>query len=113
MTTPATRQDLQNALDRTKSSIMSSMLSRGDLQTVISAVRMGILQDMHGLHSENKASIRQAINHRDQITQRLAGLEQSLGRIEQLLSHIVTQQSRTSTRMESMKPDGAYLFQRI
>lgn len=113
MSTPATTQELQNALDRTRGVIMGNMITRSDIQSVVTSMRSGILQDLHALHAENKSTIHNAVNHRDQIMQRIAGLEHSVGRVEQLLGHMVSQQSRNTDRIQSMKPDGAYLFQRI
>lgn len=114
MNTSATRQDLQNALDRTRSSIMGSMLSRNDLQGVISQVRAGLLHDLHALHAENQVAMRQAVNARAQLMQRLGSLENSVARMEQLLNQLISQQSRTSTTIQRMQPvDSGYLFQRV
>lgn len=115
MNAPATRQDVQIAVDKTRSILMSSLLSRGDLQGIINQLRAGILQDLHSLHAENRASIKQGVVHRDQVMQRITNLEHAVGRVEQLLVQVVSQQSRTSNSIQHMKPidTSSYLYQRI
>lgn len=114
MIASATRQDLQNALDRTRSSIVSSMLSRNDLQSVINQVRAGLLQDLRALHSENQVAMKQAVAARAQVMQRLGSMEHYVARMEQLLNRVLAQQSQTSTTIQKMQPvDSGYLFQRI
>lgn len=114
MATPATSQEVQNALEKTRNSIMGSMLTRGDVQSIISSVRAGILQDLHSLHAENKASLHQAVNHRDQVMIRVSSLEHTVSRVEQLLAQMLSAQSKTSDRIQSSRNDNsAYLFQRI
>lgn len=114
MSSPATAQEVQNALEKCKGAIMGNMITRNDIQSVVTGMRAGILQDLYSLHAENKVSIRQAVNHRDQITQRISGLEHAFGRIEQALSILLTQQSRNNDRIQNMNSaNNAYTFQRI
>ena len=116
MVTTVTRQELQNALDRSRSVILGSMLTRNDLQSVINQVRSGLLQDTHVLHAENQATIRQSISARAQIMQRLSSIEARLGGIEQNLRSLTTQHSKTSDSLNRMQPtekNGGYMFQRV
>lgn len=114
MSTPATVQDIQNAIDKSKSVILSSMISRSDMQSVVNQVRMGLLQDLHALHAENKVAMNQAVNARSQVMQRLGGVEAGLVRLEQNMQQIMSQQSKTSSQLGKMQPaDAGYLFQRI
>lgn len=114
MNSPATRQELQNALDRTRSSIMSSMMSKGDLQTVAGQIRAGILNDLNSLHAENQMAMKQAVNGRAQLMQRMGAVETSLARIEQALHALMIEHSKTSMTVGKMQTDnGGYLFQRI
>lgn len=113
MQTPATRQDVQNAIDRSRSVIMGSMLSRGDLQSVVNQVRGALAQDIRGLHAENQGVMNQAANGRAQIMQRLGSLEASMARIDQSLHALMAQQSKTSSTIGKMQPDTGYLFQRV
>ena len=114
MIAPASRQEVQNALDRTRSAIMSSMLSRGDLQSIVNQVRMGLIQDIHSLHAENQISMKQAMNSRAQVAQRLGAVEASLARIEHKLQSLTVQHAKTSVTVGKMQTDNSgYLFQRI
>lgn len=115
MNVPATRQDVQNALDKTRSSIMSNMLSRNDLQWAIGQVRGSLIQDINGLHGENQMAMRQAVNGRAQLMQRLGAVEATLARIEQALHALTVEHSKTSMTVGRMQTDnnGGYLFQRV
>jgi hypothetical protein len=113
MSTPATAQDVQIAFEKTKSAVMGSMLTRGDLQSVTSQVRMGLAQDLNNLHAENQVAMRQAVNSRAQLMQRLGAVEASLARLEQSLQILMSQQSKTTNRIGRMQPETGYTFQRI
>lgn len=112
MITPATRQDVQNAIDRTRNTIMGTMLTRSDLQSVVNQVRNGLVQDLNNLHAENQLAMRQATNSRAQIQQRIGALEASLARIEQSLRELSVEHSKTSLTVGKMHTDNGYLFQR-
>ena len=114
MIAPATRQELQNALDKTRSSILSNMISRNDLQWVVGQVRASMMQDMSSLHAENQMAMKQATNSRAVLMQRLGAVENSLARIEQALHMLMIEHSKTSVTVGKMQTDnGGYLFQRI
>ena len=113
MQTPATRQDVQNAIDRAKGAVMATMLSRSDLQTVVNQVRGALVQDIRVLHAENQIVMNQAANGRAQLMQRMGALEASLARIEQGLRMLSAQHSKTSVTIGKMQPDSGYLFQRV
>lgn len=114
MIAPASRQEVQSALDRTRSAIMSSMLSRNDLQAIVNQVRMGLIQDIHSLHAENQISMKQAMNSRAQVAQRLGAVEASLARIEHKLQSLTVEHAKTSMTVGKMQTDNSgYLFQRI
>lgn len=114
MSSPATAQDVQVAFEKTKNAILGSMLSRGDLQTVANHVRMGLVQDLNGIHAENQVAMRQAMNSRAQIMQRLGSIDASLARLEQNLQMLMSMQSKATSRIGRLQPaDNSYQFQRI
>lgn len=90
MIAAATRQDLQTALDRTKNSIIGTVFSRSDAQNVLTQLRNGILQDLHDLHSENQAGIRLAQTQHEHMIQRIAGLQQQMGRLQEQQTQILS-----------------------
>lgn len=94
MIVAATRQDLQNALERTRSSIVGSMFSRQDAQTVVSQLRATILQDLRELHAANEHTIRQSQAQRDQLMVRLNTIEQRLQILQQTMTRFLEVQAR-------------------
>jgi len=113
MAEPATRQDIQNSVDRAKSAILSNVLSRNDLQTFVGQIRGGILQDLRNMHAENQAIIRQSISYRDQLLQRIASLERSVITLQQQVGKVQNQHTQTTTTLNKMRPDNVLTFQRF
>ena len=113
MIASASRQDVQNIVDKSRGIIVGNMLSRSDLQTVVNQIRMGLVQDLHVLHAENQAVMNQAANGRGQLMQRMSAVEASLARIEQNLRRMPAQDSKTSNTLCKMQPDSGYLFRSV
>lgn len=115
MNSPVTRQEVQSALDRTRSSILSNSLSRNDLYWVVGQMRASMMQDMNSLHAENQTAMKQATNSRAVLMQRIGAVEISLARIEQALHALMVEHSKTSMTVGKMQTDtnGGYLFQRV
>lgn len=90
MNAAATRQDVQTALDRTKSSIMGTMFSRNDAQSIVSQLRSSILQDLHDLHATNQSGIRLAQTQHDQMIQRIASLQQQVTSLQNQQAQILS-----------------------
>ena len=89
----ATRQDLQSALERTRSSIIGSMFSRQDAQSVVAQLRGAIAQDLHYLHAENQQTTRQSQTQHDQIMARIVGIEHSLHEMQLIMTKFLESQS--------------------
>jgi hypothetical protein len=101
MVAAATRQDIQTALDRTKNSILGSMLSRNDVQISVAQLRNGILQDLHDMHADNMQVIRQSQAQRDQVIMvRVSNIERNTAIIQQLLVRLVEQQARAMSMLQ-------------
>ncbi len=113
MAEPATRQDVQNSVDRAKSAILSSVLTRNDLQSLAGQIRGAILQDLHGMHAENQAIMRQSMNYREQLLQRIASLERSVITLQQQVGKVQNQHTQTATSISKMRPDNVLSFQRF
>jgi hypothetical protein len=113
MVTPATRQDLDFAMNKVKDTVIKNSLTRNDMQSIVVQVRSGIVRDLQSLHSGNQQSIRQSVDGRAQISQRISNLESSMSRIEHLLSDMVNNQAKTNHYHGQSSADSGYLFQRI
>lgn len=94
MVPAATRQDLQNALERAKNSIVSSMFSRQDAQTIIAQLRNAIARDLHELHAENEQTVRQNQAQREQLLIRMASIEHRLQVLQQTMTKFLEIQAR-------------------
>ncbi len=94
MIVAATRQDLQNALERTRNSIVGSMFSRQDAHTVVSQLRASIMHDLRELHAENGQTIRQGQAQRDQLMTRLNNIEHSIQVLQQTMTRFLEVQAR-------------------
>lgn len=90
----ATRQDVQNAFERARSSIMGNMVSRNDVQLSVTQLRNSILQDIHEMHAENQQAIRQSQAQRYQSLVKVTSLEHQMAGTQQMLLRLLDQQSR-------------------
>lgn len=90
----ATRQDVQSAFERARSSIMGNMVSRNDVQLSVTQLRNSILQDIHDLHAENQQAIRQSQAQRYQSMVKITNIEHQVAGMNQILLRILDQQSR-------------------
>jgi hypothetical protein len=94
MIAAATRQDLQTALDRTKNSILGTVMSRNDIQVSVTQLRTSILQDLHEMHAENQQALRQSQAQRYQLMVRVNNLEHQMTATQQIMLRILDQQTR-------------------
>lgn len=111
--TPVTKQDVQQAVDRSTNNIAARMLSKNDVQTIISSIRSGILQDIKELHSENQAMIRNGQARHEQINQRLTTIERQLQILVHEMAKVADTTSRTNTSVATQPTSNGFSFQRI
>ena len=100
MIAAATRQDMYSALERAKNTILGTTLNRADAQTIVAQLRTSILQDLHELHMQNQNTLRQSQNQRVQLMLKMADIERSMSMMQQLLTRMVEQQSRTTNLLQ-------------
>jgi hypothetical protein len=94
----ATRQDLQNALDRTRNTILGTMFSRSDARTVAAQLKSGISQDLHELQVLNHQILHQTQASNEHLTAKLNNLEQRLYSLQHLMTKFLeTQAHYTNT----------------
>lgn len=110
---PVTRQEVQQAVDRSTANITSRMMSKADTQTIISNIRAGILQDIKELHSENQAMIRNGQARHEQINQRLTTIERQLQILVHEMAKVADTTSRTNTSVGTQPTSNGFSFQRI
>lgn len=96
----ATRQDLQTALERAKTSIMGGMVSRNEIQVSVTQLRNSILQDLHEMHAENQQALRQSQAQRYQVLVRIANIERQISGIQQVLLRVLDQQSKATNLLQ-------------
>lgn len=96
----ATRQDLQTALERAKTSIMGGMVSRNEIQVSVTQLRNSILQDLHEMHAENQQALRQSQAQRYQVLVRIANIERQIAGIQQVLLRVLDQQSKATNLLQ-------------
>lgn len=90
----ATRQDVQTALERTKNTILGSMVSRNEVQVSVTQLRNSILQDLHDMHGENQQAIRQSQAQRYQVLLKVTNMEHQIAALQQIMLRILDQQTR-------------------
>ncbi len=94
MITAATRQDLQNALDRTRNTILGTMFSRSDARTVATQLRAGITQDLHDLQVLNQQVLHQTQASNEHLMAKLNNLEQRVYALQHLMTKFLETQAR-------------------
>lgn len=90
MLATATRQDLEGV----KSTIISQMIPRSFMQSLVESLRTSILQNVQALHIENQQLTRVGQLHREQLTQRMNMMEQEVKLLHNQMSRIIEQQAR-------------------
>ncbi|HSX46397.1 MAG TPA: hypothetical protein VLF87_00175 [Patescibacteria group bacterium] len=83
MNAAATRQDVQTALDRAKNSILGSVVSRNDAQTILNQLRRGLIQDIQAMNSQTMSGMKLAHAQHDHLIQRVSALQQQVARLSE------------------------------
>ena len=108
-----TKQDVQQAVERSVASIGSRMISKDDVQSAVNNVRNGIMQDLKELHSENQSQMRNSQARHDQMNQRITTIERQLQILVHEVAKIADTTSRTKTSAGTQPNNQGFTFQRI
>ncbi len=98
MPAAVTKQDVQSMVDMARNKIMSSQLTKYDLQLICTQVHDRILNQQQNLQQINTQMFRQGMSMIDQTAHRLGGIETRIGAMEQELKNIHTLLEQLATR---------------
>ena len=103
----ATRQEIQGVVDYAKNSILQRLITKSEFQSLAEQVRDRILNEINTLHQENQMMLRQSANARETLMRktasmeaRMAMLEQEVKILQQILSKIFEQNTRTMSSLQ-------------
>jgi len=103
----ATRQEIQGVVDYAKNSILQRLITKSEFQSLAEQVRDRILNEINTLHQENQMMLRQSANARETLMRktasmeaRMAMLEQEVKILQQILSKIFEQNTRTISSLQ-------------
>ena len=101
------RQDLQGVVDYAKNRIIERLVTKGDIQYIVGSAFDRVIGDLEDVRKANLPYIKQNLAITDQlwhrvqsVDSRLAGLEQSIRELTQVLNRVQGQQTRTASTIQ-------------
>lgn len=101
------RQDMQGMVEYAKNRIIERMVTKYDVQNAVNSARNEVLSDLQEIRRENQPVFKQtlaltgeALRRVQVVDARVAGIEQDIKLLTQLMSRMVGQQNRTANTLQ-------------